>query len=143
MLESINKVDLVLFTSQGETTYLLTAFACNGTISSYFSGVSNLAYPLKKEWQQAFLSQGIKVNKIMCSLLRKIYIFIMSVRDVSIYFKHLLQINDYHLSRRFTEAKANSNFLNVYFSDISTRSLSTFGTKVFEKILLFGTRNSF
>lgn len=29
----------------------------------------------------------------------------MSVREVSIYFKHLLQINYYHLSRRFAELK--------------------------------------
>ena len=50
--------------------------------------------------------------------------FIMSVREFSIYFKHLLQINDYRLSRRFAELKANSDFLNVYFLDISTRSSS-------------------
>ena len=57
----------------------------------------------------------------------------MSVREVSIYFKHLLQINYYHLSRRFAELKANSDFLNVYFLDISTRSSSIFGAKVLKK----------
>ena len=67
----------------------------------------------------------------------------MSVREVRIYFKQLLRMNYYHLSRRFAEIKVNSDFLIVYFFCISTRSSSTFGTKVFEKRLLLNTRNLF
>ena len=40
VLESIDKVNLALFTSQGQTAYLLTALALNRAISSYFTEVS-------------------------------------------------------------------------------------------------------
>ncbi len=41
VLESIDKVNLALFTSQGQTAYLLTALALNRTISSHFTEVSH------------------------------------------------------------------------------------------------------
>jgi len=136
LLTNINNIDLSLFTAQRHTSYLLTAFSFNRAISSYFSGVSKLIYPLKKDWQEIFLSHGVKVSKSICSLLWVAYLFLMGLKELTAYIKHCLRIVKRNFEGRIEKTDLSVEFLNVYFYDISKRNLPTFDTQVFEKNLI-------
>ena len=136
LFTNINNIDLSLFTAQRHTSYLLTAFSFNRAISSYFSGASKLVYPLKKEWQKIFLSHGVKVSKIICSLLWFAYLFFMGLKELAAYFKRFLRIVKRNVNGGIEKADLTVEFLNVYFFDISKRNLPTFDTQVFEKNLI-------
>ena len=136
LFTNINNIDLSLFTAQRHTNYLLTSFSFNRAISSYFSGVSKLVYPLRKEWQEIFLSHGVKVSKSICSLLWVAYLFFMGLKELAAYFKRCLRIVKRNFNGRIDKADLNVEYLNVYFFDISKRNLPTFDTQVFEKNLI-------
>lgn len=136
LFTNIDNIDLSLFTAQRQTNYLLTAFSFNRAISSYYSGVNKLIYPLKKEWQEIFLNHGVKVNKSFCSLLWMAYLFFMSLRELAAYSKRFLRIFKRSFHAAIDIADFNPEFLNVYFVDISKRNLPTFDTQIVEKNLV-------
>jgi polysaccharide biosynthesis PFTS motif protein len=136
LFTNIDNTDLSIFTAQRHTSYLLTAFSFNRAISSYFSRTSKMVYPLKKEWQQIFLSHGVNVNKSICTLLWVAFLFFMSLRELIAYFKLCLSIIKRNFIGRIDKIDSNIEYLNVYFYDISKRNLPTFDTQVFEKNLV-------
>jgi polysaccharide biosynthesis PFTS motif protein len=136
LFTNVDNVGLSLFTSQRHTSYLLTAFSFNRAISTYFLGAGNLVYPLKKEWQEIFLSHGVKVSKVTCSLLWKGYLILMGLKELAAYLNRVLRIIKCNFNNRIEKVDLNVDFLSVYFFDISKRNMPTFATQVFEKNLV-------
>lgn len=133
VFNNIKVSDLAFYNGQRDTSYLLTSFAFNRAIASYYASGSNFVFPLDKEWQNIFIEYGIEINQNACSFLWEGYRVILIIKSFISYFKFLFTSVLEKLKHSKKVSSKNNNFINVYFYDISDRNLPSLNNGISEK----------
>ena len=115
--------DLLLFKAQRDTSRLLSKSRFSVVIADYFLHRNNLVYPLKKNWQNIFSENGIKVNKGLCTLLWRIYLFVAVIESGAMYCKQAISSLKVIKTRSNEKLLIETPFVGVYFYDIRTSNL--------------------
>jgi polysaccharide biosynthesis PFTS motif protein len=133
VFNNIKVADLAFYNGQRDTSYLLTSFAFNRAVASYYASGSNFVFPLDKEWQNIFIEYGIEINQNACSFLWESYKVILIIKSFISYFKFLFTSVLEKLKHSKKVNSKNNNFINVYFYDISDRNLPSLNNDILEK----------
>lgn len=123
VLGKIEMSDLFLFRAQRDISRLFSKSRFSVVVADHFLYKHKLVYPLKKNWQNIFSVNGIEVNKGLCTLLWKIYLFLATIETGAVYCKQALSnlrvIKRYSLERLSIELTS----IGVYFYDITNSNL--------------------
>jgi len=136
IFENLTVSDLAFFNAQCDTSYLLSSFAFNRAVANYYASESNFIFPLNKEWQNIFTEHGIKINRPACTFFWKSYKVMIIIRSSIAYFEIFYNSVSKKLEQSKKVYKKNTNFLNVYFYDISKRNLPSLTNDIYEKNII-------